>query len=1200
MKIKDILTIDLAEDIKNVIDLEDVSETEIQQEIENYIVTDGLAKDYADFVATFTSSIVETGAWISGFYGSGKSYFAKLLGYLLSNRSIAGTPARDRILQRFTGINNESLIKNSISRLNSENCRVVFLDVAKQDTSKGLAFTLFRNFLKALDLPENEHGIFLFQLMLNDNQTNIHNFIEQKLIKDWSKIKTRLLEYTKATKTIYLQAGNSESDYENIMTTIRRDMDQFSASRLKNEINNYLQINSNEKIIFLFDEASEAITQQKFTLLDLEGISEALSELGAKVWTVAIAQEKLDDVINNANVSKAQLTKVTDRFKTKIHLEATEVDVIIRNRLLNKHDTAIAKLEEHYGKNSGKIADHAALNGTGIRKTDNLESYVTYYPFYEYQFNLQQNFLFGTKGYASTKVAARGMIITTYDILKRELANKKMFGTTTGWQITKQAQPQPDVRLVNRYDNAERILKVNHSPISGRHLLETIHFLTEAEVVPASLSNIIKSYIDEPEDYHKVQDDIIKALDDLVEAKILLPASNTYRITSDIEQRLLDEMNGFAVQGFVKKKQVITAYKASPFIKTLARITDGNLPYDFYITTDNDDELTNPAMKQLRIKLKSIYNIGDNRAADIEALKTQSQNEKDLIWLVPDNSSFSELDKLIDEIQRIIYLEEKYNNPQSEEASIIRSFSTSRETKESRVKDLIEQSMYNATAIYLFNTYQLDQNSWQVTLQGQQRGVIQNVYSKRLAAQLSDEVAAKVIKESNNSRLKSYFNQPEFKFFDAQGNFVGDNLKSAEEILFKIRNTFVDGDTLAKELEKPPTGFTFGTVISTVAALMRGGKIMAKYNGAEKFSWRDDGVSTLFANARDFRKASFKAIAKSLSAQQKNEIVTILQDLKCEDNTGKKIDWNTNDFDLVSAIRELAKRFCDKVDDMRNQNKDFDALFGEINEHKDILGGFTGVVSEANYIDRAEDFLDNKEAFTKAVKAIEKAEKVIRNNLPKLREWKAFASGVEDELSKSAKANTAITQLCLEFNKLYGQEIVKNFVSLQQTVQKIKDEYFTLMSIAAQDMSDKYTQLKTAAEETIEEINRLPAGLNDKALVKSQSLLRYAEQRTQAKVDIDFDIKDKHSRFAYSEMLSFIDLYGQKSMELELVKSNLIKEVPPKPDRGRPDPDPVKQILTTTIPGPKLKVSEYKLWLHQELQKLAAVSDNDEIEIKKG
>lgn len=1197
MLIKEILTIDLAEDIKNVIDLEDISEAEIQAEISNYTVTDGLAKEYSDFVSTFTSNILETGVWISGFYGSGKSYFGKLLGYMLSNRMIAGTPARDRILQRFTGINDEAIIKNSIARLNSENCRVVFLDVAKQDTSKGLAFTLFRNFLKSLELPENEHGIFLYQLMIDEKQTNIQDFVFLNLNKNWFDIKSRLVEYAKGAKKIFIQKGNSESDYDNIMTTIRRDIDQFSASRLKEELNNYLQITKGEKIIFLFDEASEAISQNKFNLLDLEGISESLSALGGKVWTMAIAQEKLDDVINNSNVSKAQLTKVTDRFKTKIHLEATEVDVIIRNRLLKKTPESVKKLKEHYQKNSGKITDHAALSATGITKTESAESFSTYYPFYKYQFDLLQNFLFGTKGYASTKVAARGMIITTYDILKHELQHNKLFEVATGWQISKEAQPQPPVRLVNRYDNAERILKETGSPISGRRLLETIHFLAEAEVVPTTLPNIVKAFINDPDSFHKVQADITKALDDLTEAKVLLDTNKTYRITSDIEQRLLDEMNGFTVQGFVKKKQVVTAYKSSSLIKALAKITESNLQYDFYITTDNDDELTNPALKQLKLKVKSIYSILDDRAADIDALKVQHQNDKDIIWLVPDSSSFKEIDKLIDDIERITYLEQKYNNPQSDEGQILRSFSTAKSEKENRLRDVIEQSLQKGTSVYLYNTYQLDKDNWQTTLQTQQREVIKNVYSKRLESQLSDAVAASVIKEANDARLHQYFTGKDFQFFDTKGNFIGENLKVAEEILYKIRNTFVDGSTLEKELEQPPTGFTFGSVISTVATLMRAGKIMAKYGGNDKFSWRDEGIKDVFSAAREFRKASFKAIAKSLTAQQKNDIVTALQDLKCEEHIGKKVDWNSNDFDLVNATSELAKRICDKVDFMRKQNKDFDILFADLETQKDKLSAFTGAVSAANYITKAETFLTDKAVYNAAVEAIEKVEKFIRNNLPKLLEWKSFVVDVTDELKKAAKTNNALTQLSADFEKQYAGGVVKNFAAVQQCAQKTKDEYFNLMQSAATEMATRYVKLKKDAEVLIKKIEALPKGLNDEALMKSNSILQYAAQRTQTKVDLDFDIKDKNTRFTYSEMLSFIELYNRKKTDLEIIEAGLIKVEPPKPEPGKPDAPPVNKKFTSKLPAKKLTVSAYKLWLQQELQKLAGANDNDEMEL---
>jgi predicted glycosyltransferase involved in capsule biosynthesis len=108
-------------------------------------------------------------------------------------------------------------------------------------------------------------------------------------------------------------------------------------------------------------------------------------------------------------------------------------------------------------------------------------------------------------------------------------------------------------------------------------------------------------------------------------------------------------------------------------------------------------------MKFLKIKLKSVYNISDNRIADIEQLKVNHQNDKNLIWLVPDNQSFREMDKLIEEMERITYLEQKYENPLSEEASIIRSFSASKADKATRLKDLVEQSLQKAAAIYLFN-----------------------------------------------------------------------------------------------------------------------------------------------------------------------------------------------------------------------------------------------------------------------------------------------------------------------------------------------------------------------------------------------------------------------------------------------------------------------------------------------------------------
>jgi len=1196
MKIKEILKIDLSEDIKNVIDLETISEQEIKEEIENYIVTDGLAKEFSDYVALYLTNILETGVWISGFYGSGKSYFGKILGYLLNNKPILGTPARERILQRFIGISDEALVKNELSRLETIKSKVIFLDIAKQDTSKGFSYALFRNFLKSLDLPENEHGYLLYQLMINENQDDIKNFILGHLNKNWAELKPKMLEYAKSAKEIFVKQGNTEDDYNNLLTTIRREIDQFSAGKLRDEINNYLQIVKDERIVFLFDEASEAINQNKITLLDLEGVSEALSSFGNRVWTIAIAQEKLDDVINNSNISKAQLIKVTDRFKTKIHLEATEVDQIIRSRLLSKNQQGIDALKENFQNNSGKIADHSTLIGLGIIKTDDVNSYTTYYPFYKCQFDLMQNFIFGTKGYVSTKVAARGMIITTYDILRKQVQNQDLFDVVTGWQIAKEAQPSPNPRLVNRFDNAERILKEADSPISGRKLLETIHFLTEAEVTPANLQNIIKAYISDAEQYYQVQNDIEKAIEALIEAKVLLVSNNIYKITSDIEQRLLDEMNTYTVQGFVKKNRFVAFLKNSQFIKSISRITDNNINYDFYITTDNEDELTNPANKFLKIKIKSIYNISDERAKDLNNLKVQHQNDKDLLWMVPDNSNFNELDKLIDEVERINYLEQKYNNPNTEEGRILTGFSVSKSEKEDRIAQLVEFALKYSNLVYLFNVLMLNEDNAFSTIQDKQKEIIRNVYTKRLNAQLSDNVAAAVIKEANDARLHQYFHGDEFKFFDNKGNFIGKNLRVSEEILYKVRNSFVDGKTLETELEQPPTGFTFGTVISTLAALMRAGKVIAKYNGVEKFSWRDDGVADIFKAAREFRKASFKAVSKSLSLQERQELAQFLLDIEADNYIGRKVDYNTNDFELVNAMRDLAKHFVDKLATLKKAEKDFDKLFANTEEFAEVLTNHTGSVSEANYIDKAHDFLTQKDDFLEAIQSIENIEKFIRNNLPKAKQWRAFALAVKDELTKAARDNTEITRLVDEFEEKYQQDIAANYGNLNKIVQQVKDHYHDLFSKAMKECVAKYSEILKLTQSLIDEIKTLPAGLNAEAEQMALNLKLYAEQRIKKEIDLDYDVKDKVSRFTYSEALSFIELYESKKNEIEILKAGLVREEQPKPEPGA---EPEKKTYSTKLPAHKMKVAEFKNWLKQELQKLASAKDDDEITIEK-
>ena len=86
-------------DIKGVIKVGQDDNANVKQELEEYVVTRELQKHFSDFFASYKKGINgntdKMGVWISGFFGSGKSHFLKILSYLLANKEVDGKRAVD-------------------------------------------------------------------------------------------------------------------------------------------------------------------------------------------------------------------------------------------------------------------------------------------------------------------------------------------------------------------------------------------------------------------------------------------------------------------------------------------------------------------------------------------------------------------------------------------------------------------------------------------------------------------------------------------------------------------------------------------------------------------------------------------------------------------------------------------------------------------------------------------------------------------------------------------------------------------------------------------------------------------------------------------------------------------------------------------------------------------------------------------------
>src|SRR6266508_3021223 len=94
--IGEVLERDLSRKIEEIIQVDQADEQSVHAEITEYVATDRIRDQYHQLLKAIAEAPSEphegVGVWVSGFFGSGKSSFAKNLGYALQNHTVLGSP----------------------------------------------------------------------------------------------------------------------------------------------------------------------------------------------------------------------------------------------------------------------------------------------------------------------------------------------------------------------------------------------------------------------------------------------------------------------------------------------------------------------------------------------------------------------------------------------------------------------------------------------------------------------------------------------------------------------------------------------------------------------------------------------------------------------------------------------------------------------------------------------------------------------------------------------------------------------------------------------------------------------------------------------------------------------------------------------------------------------------------------------------
>ena len=1210
-KIKDILSIHLEEDIKSVIDLNQQDDKSVIDELDGFILTESLAKHLADFCDFYVSNTSQPGLWLSGFYGSGKSYFSKMIGFLLKNPVLSGTSIRDRFANKLIGLSNAGLMQNSINELGRSKNHVVLFDAAKTTGNHGICYMMMGAFLKSLNLNDDWVGIVEFNLIMSGRYEAFCDKVKEKFGEPWTARRKNMdLVYDTLEDTL-LDGFCSENAYDEMRDAAKQRIQDYDANKLQEDLTRYLDKNPDLRIVFMIDEVSEAIAQQKINILDLEGMAESIAALGRKIWTIAIAQLQLDDVINGTNVNKSLLTKIIDRFRNRIPIAAEEVDTIIRKRLLAKTADGNAILQDYYKKNSGQISDITNLVGTGLKKTTDAKTYADYYPFYEHQFKMLQYFLFGTHKLVKTQVGTRGMLISAFDVLKKEtMADRDIFVHVNASQLCRNAEESVPESLRARYNQAdEHLTDIKLKFVVGHDMLQTIHFLTESGA-KTTVENISRAYVNCPNDYFTVLEEVKKACKKLADDEILILSGDEYRITSETQQRIFEMMANYdGIANYRIKSEITKEVKKMQLVRQAQTITADSGNVTFALQTDGGEPLNTGGNPNMKVVFHDILNVKPSLGEYVDKVKEETQSDKNTICVIPSPDYASEIQQAAETILRILYIKD-VPNLTDEEKKVVAEIVGTLEDKTRQLEQAIVKSYDEGRLVYLYNVSIMQQQSAPQIIKDTELKMYDNIYTKRLGGTLKDSIALQLLKVGANQLQNIIGSQPDFQFFDTSGQFIGDQLPVITEIMAHTA-TYNSGADLERDLGAAPTGYTFGTIFSTLAALFRASKIIIKYNNQEYHSWQQEGAKEPFMTARNFQRTSFKAVTKSLGYNEKRDIVDTLKDCNFKQLTGQNLSYNMNDFELVDAIRTLAITEISKVNNQICNDDERERLFRRSIAAKDVLLQYAKTVTDTNYFTTARTFLNDNdnEEFVNAIDKIEKDIRFINENLKTIEEQKSYLLDVKDEMEFVGIPMQAFDSLNERYSKMLESDPVHNYQQMQQVFQQVRDLYYQYMQQYSESMAQGYCELDGKLEQVRKKAEEYPKEWNASLITKLDDKQKTCRRYAVTKIELKgYDIRCRRCHLQLRDIDNAIKMLPQLQTEADVFDTEVKTTAPappqpptPSPSPGpqpqpQPQPQPTVRKLRSQLPTGQLSVTQYKQWLKQQL---AMVNSYDEKDILK-
>ena len=394
--IKSLFANDIHRRIEEVIKVDQTDEEIIRDEIAEYVVTDAIRTHYTGIFEAYRETPNKphegVAVWVSGFFGSGKSSFAKMLGLSIANRTVAGESSAERFAERAGDKKLQVLLKAITEKIPTH---AVIFDVSTDrgirsgnQTLTEIMYGLFLQSLgyaKDLDLSELEIGL--------EEKGELRKFEDEytRLFKKaWAAEKGKVaFALSEASRVLHSLDPDTYPMADSWVKAVKNKAD-ISPGKLAERAGELMKRRKpGLSLIFVIDEVGQFVARDVQKMLDLQAVVQQLGVKGrGKHWVVVTSQEKLGELVSGLDDKKIELARLMDRFPLQVHLEPSDISEVTSRRVLSKNAAAQTALGKLFDEHRGRLTEHTRLTADIKLPELTREAFIDLYPLLPYQIDL--------------------------------------------------------------------------------------------------------------------------------------------------------------------------------------------------------------------------------------------------------------------------------------------------------------------------------------------------------------------------------------------------------------------------------------------------------------------------------------------------------------------------------------------------------------------------------------------------------------------------------------------------------------------------------------------------------------------------------------------------------------------------------------------------------------------------------------------